>query len=105
MKIIGSRLGDESHNTATGSAKLGVVAVAFYLEFLNGINRRINKNGPARSHIDIVGAIYQKQICIRSAATDGDIRAAIQSFFVVAEPIIDLDARNESEQLGEAPAI
>ena len=105
MKIVGSRLGDNGDDAAPGPAELGVIAVPLDLELLDGVQRGVNKDGAVRPYVDVVGAIHQKQVCIRGAAADGDVRAAVQPFLVVAEALIRLYARNQGKQLGEASAV
>src|SRR5207244_13555192 len=103
--IVGSRLGNDGDDAAASPAEFGVIAVALDLEFLNGVQRGVYKNGAVRSHVHVVGAIHQEQVGIRGAAADGDVGAAIEALLVVAEAGINLYARNQREQLGEAPAI
>src|SRR5262249_1738996 len=105
VKAVRSRFGHDSDDAAAGSAELGVIAVAFDLELLNRIKGWVNKNSAVRSHVYVVGAIYQEQVCIRDAAADGDVGAAIEAFLVVAKAGINLHARNQRKQLGKAPAI
>ena len=58
VKIVGSRLGNDSDDAAAGSAELGVIAVPLNLEFLNRIKGGVNKNSAVRSYVNVVGAIH-----------------------------------------------
>src|SRR5262249_15509517 len=105
VKIIRSRFGHDGDNAASGSTKLGVIAVPLDFELLNRIKGRIDEDGAVRAYIDVVGAIHKKEIGIRGAAADGDVRAAVQAFLVIAEAGVNLNTRNQRQQLGEAAPV
>ena len=105
MNIVRSGFSHDSDDAATGPAELRVVTVPLDFELLNRVKGRINENCTARSHVNVVGAIHQKQVGIRSAAADRDVCAAVEPFFVVAEASISRYAGNQSKQLRKASAV
>src|SRR5207253_8603560 len=93
VKIVRPRLGDQGDDASAGSAELGAIAVPLDLELLDGVEGGVNKDGAIRSYVDVVGAIDQKQIRIRRAAADGNVRAVVEAFLRSEEHTSELQSR------------
>src|SRR5204863_145240 len=80
VEVVASGLGDHADHSADRPPKLRTVAVALNLEFFDGINGRIHKNGTLRTDVIIAGAVDEPLVGIHRPAADGQICTAFQTF-------------------------
>ena len=79
VEVVPSGLGDHADHSAGRTPKLRTVAVALNLEFFDGINGRIHKNGTLRTDVIIAGSIDEPLVGIHRPAADGQVCAAFQT--------------------------
>src|SRR6266478_2364635 len=77
VKGVRATLGDDADLPTRGEAELRPKAVAFDLEFLDGIQGRIYQDGALRPGVVVVGAVHQPLVAVRRTAADGYVGSAL----------------------------
>ena len=85
VELVGPALGNDVYDRAHRLSKLRTVAVSQNLEFLDGVNRGIHKNGSVRADVVVVDTIDQEDVAGRVISVDRKIDTRLQAFMLGIE--------------------
>src|SRR5258708_37008900 len=95
MELVRAATGDNVDLRSTGAAEFWSIAVAENLEFLDGINGGIYKNGVLGAYVVIVRAIDKPLVAVRGSAAERDIDARQEALVLRIEAFRDCGTRHQ----------